>query len=135
YVPEPRVIFSALALLGAFGNVLQRGLRLPFWISALGGIAIAVLLEWLIVGRLWRLALRFTGEPTSPLTSLVMDQAEAVTAFRNGKGIVRAVLDGRTVQLRAELVSDERTLAVRVGDWMTIQEVDPGRERVLVSLR
>ena len=135
YLPEPRVIFSVLALLGAFGNVLQRGVHLPFWTSVLGALAIAVVLEWLIVGRLWRLALRFTGAPASPLASLVLDQAEAVTAFRNGKGIVRAVLDGRTVQLSAELVPDERTLSVHVGDRMTIQEVDPDRERVRVSLR
>jgi len=135
HLPEPRVLFSVLALLGAFGNVLQHALHLPFWTSVLGAIVIALLVEWLIVGRLWRLALRFTGEPASPLASLVLDQAEAVTAFRNGKGIVRAVLDGRTVQLSAELVPDERTLAVHVGDRMTIQEVDPNRERVRVSLR
>ena len=135
YLPEPRVLFSVLALLGAFGNVLQRALHLPFWTSLLGGIVIALVVEWLIVGRLWRLALRFTGAPASPLASLVMDQAEAVTAFRNGKGIVRAVLDGRTVQLSAELVPNERTLSVHVGDRMTIQEVDPDRERVRVSLR
>jgi hypothetical protein len=135
YVPEPHVIFSLLALFGAFGNVLQRTLHLPFGIAAPGAAVIALALEWLIVGRLWRLASRFTGEPASPLASLVMDQAEAVTAFRNGKGIVRAVLDGRTVQLSAELLDDERSLAVRVGDRVTIQEVDPDRERVRVSLR
>ncbi len=135
YMPEPHVVFGLLALFGAFGNVLQQALHLPFWISILGAGVIAVLLEWLVVARLWRLASKFTGEPASPLTSLVMDQAEAVTAFRNGKGIVRAVLDGRAVQLSAELVAEERTLTVRVGDRVTIQDVDPDRERVRVSLR
>ena len=135
YLPEPRVVFSVLALLGAFGNALLRLLHLPFWSAALGGTAIAVLVEWAVVGRLWRLALRFTGEPASSLTALVMDEAEAVTAFRNGKGIVRAVLDGRAVQLSAELIADERAAAVRVGDRVTIQEVDPDREHVRVSLR
>jgi hypothetical protein len=134
YMPEPRVIFSVLALFGAFGNVLQR-FRLPFWMAALAAAAIAVLLEWLLVGRLWRLALKFTGEPTSPLTSLVMDRAEAVTAFRNGKGIVRAVIDGRAIQLTAELTSEDSKLPVRVGDEVTIQEVDSDHERVRVSVR
>jgi hypothetical protein len=135
YLPEPRAIFSVLALLGAFGNAALQLLHLPFAIAAVGAAAAAVVVEWAIVGRLWRLALRFTGEPASPLATLVMDQAEAVTAFRNGKGIVRAVLDGRAVQLSAELVADERALTVRVGDRVTIQEVDPDREHVRVSLR
>jgi len=135
YVPEPHVIFSLLALFGAFGNVLQRTLHLPLGMAAVGAAVIAVPLEWLLVGRLWRLASQFTGEPASPLGSLVMDRAEAVTAFRNGKGIVRAVLDGRAVQLTAELVADEKTMTVRVGDRMTIQEVDSNRQRVRVSLR
>lgn len=135
YLPEPRVVFSVLALLGAFGNALLRLLHLPFWSAALGATAIAVLVEWAVVGRLWRLALRFTGEPASPLASLVMDEAEAVTSFRNGKGIVRAVLDGRAVQLSAELIAGERAVTVRVGDRVTIQEVDPDREHVRVSLR
>jgi len=64
-----------------------------------------------------------------------MDRAEAVTAFRNGKGIVSAVLDGRTVQLTAELVAGEKSMTVRVGDELVIQEVDPRRGRVRVSLR
>ncbi|HEX8726927.1 MAG TPA: hypothetical protein VF737_16170 [Gemmatimonadaceae bacterium] len=135
YLPEPRVVFSVLALLGAVGNALLRLLRVPVWSAALGATAIAVLVEWAVVGRLWRLALRFTGEPASPLASLVMDEAEAVTAFRNGKGIVRAVLDGRAVQLSAELIAGERAVTVRVGDRVTIQEVDPDREHVRVSLR
>jgi len=135
YVPEPRLIFSVLALFGASGNVLQHAFHQPFWISALGGAVTATLLEGLVVGPLWRFAMRFTGEPTSPLASLVMDQAEAVTAFHNGKGIVRAVLDGRAVQLSAELVAEESGLAVRVGDHVTIQDVDADHERVRVSVR
>lgn len=134
YVPEPRFIFSVLALFGASGNVLQHALHQPMWIAGIGGAAVAGVLEGLVVGPLWRFALRFTGEPTSPLASLVMDQAEAVTSFHNGKGIVRAVLDGRAVQLSAELVADQSGLTVRVGDKLTIQEVDPDRERVRVSV-
>jgi hypothetical protein len=134
WVPEPRLIFSLLALFGASGNVLQHALHQPVWIAALGGAGIAGVLEGLVVGPLWRFALKFTGEPTSPLDSLVMDHAEAVTPFRNGKGIVRAVLDGRAVQLSAELVAEERGLPVRVGDQVTVQEVDPDHEHVRVSV-
>lgn len=135
YMPEPRVIFSVLALFGAFGNVLVRTLHLPFWISTLVAAVAALLLEWLVVSRLWRVALKFTGEPTSPLDSLVMDRAEAVTTFRNGKGIVSAVIDGRAIQLSAELIAEDRELPVRVGEHVTIQEVDPDHERVRVSVR
>lgn len=135
YMPEPHLIFSFLALFGAFGNVFQSALRLPAGPSALGAGAIALLLDWLVITRLWRFVFRFTGTPASPLTSLLLDQAEAVTAFHNGRGIVRAVLDGRAVQLSAELVAEQSTLSVRVGDRMTIQEVDPDREHVRVSVR
>ena len=135
YMPEPHLIFSFLALLGALGNVFQRALRLPAGVSALGAGAIALLLDWLVIARLWRFVFRFTGTPASPLTSLLMDQAEAVTAFHNGRGIVRAVLDGRAVQLSAELIPEQSTLTVRVGDRMTIQDVDSDREHVRVSVQ
>jgi hypothetical protein len=134
YLPEPRPIFSVLALFGAFGNLLQRTAHLPFGAAAAGAAVIAVGLEWTIVGRLWRSALRFAGTPSSPLASLLMEQAEAVTAFRNGKGIVRAVIDGRAVQLSAELVAEQSAMPVRVGDRVTIQDVDPEHERVRVSM-
>jgi hypothetical protein len=135
FVPEPHLIFSLLALFGAVGNVLQRTLHLPVATAALGAGAIAAVLQWLIVARLWRFAFSFTGQPTSPLASLVMEPAEAVTTFHNDRGIVRAVLDGRAVQLSAELVADESGLPVQVGDRLTIQEVDPEHEHVHVSVR
>jgi hypothetical protein len=135
FVPEPHLLFSLLALFGAIGPVLQRTLRLPLAVSLVGAAGIAGVLEWLVVSRLWRLALRFTGEPASPLASLLMEPAEAVTPFRNGKGIVRAVLDARSVQLSAELVAEESGMPVRVGDRVTIQDVDPDRQRVWVSVR
>jgi len=67
HLPEPHVIFSVLALFGALGNVLQHALGLPLWIAACVAALVAGFLEWLIVARLWRLTLRFSGEPTSPL--------------------------------------------------------------------
>lgn len=133
-VPEPRVVFTLLALFGAFGNVLEAALHLPVWAAALGALGIASALEWLVVGRLWRLTLGFGGEPSSPLEMLLMDRAQAVTPFHNGRGIVRVVRDGRSVQLAAELTPEQQHATIRVGDELTILEVDSEHERVVVSL-
>ncbi len=132
HVPEPRLVFSVMALFGAAGNLLERAGHTSFWLAAAGAAAIAALLEWAVVGRLWRFALAFGGEPASPLEALVTDRAEAVTVFRNGRGIVRVVRDGRAVQLGAELVDEERHVPVRVGDALVIDEVDAEHERVRV---
>lgn len=134
YFPEPRLVFTVLALFGAFGNLLERAPGVPGWGAVIGALAIAVVLEWLVVGRLWRFVFGFGGEASSPLEGLVMDHAEAVTPFRNGRGIVRVVRDGRAVQLTGELAPDARNAQVGVGDRLTIEEVDTERERVVVSL-
>jgi hypothetical protein len=135
YVPEPRVVLTVIALFGAFGNVLAHVGHASFLVQLAGAALSAALVEWLIVGRIWRLALQFTGEPNSPLETLIMQRVQAVTAFRNGKGIVLAERDGRALQLSAELMEEERHERVRVGDPLTVEEVDPEHERVVVSTR
>ncbi len=93
----------------------------------------AVGLEWAIVGRLWRFAMRFEGQPSSPMETLLYEEVEAVTAFRNGKGMVRAVKDGRSVQLMARLDEVQEGDAVRTGDRLRVLDVDPENERVTVT--
>ncbi len=133
YVPEPRVVLTVIALFGAFGNVLAHVTAAPFVVQLVGAALSAALVEWLIVGRIWKLALRFTGEPSSPLETLIMQRVQAVTAFRNGKGIVQVERDGRALQMAAELVTEDRDERVGVGDRLTVEDVDAEHERVVVS--
>lgn len=134
FIPEPRLILSLMALYGAFGNVFERALHFPFWLAALAAVLPALLLEWGVVGPLWRLALGFQGRPSSPLAALVLEEARAVTVFRNGKGLVEVVRDGRSVQFSARLVEGQEALPVRVGDRLRIEDIDPRNERVTVSI-
>ena len=94
----------------------------------------AVLLERLALTPLWNLLLGFQGKPCTPIEHLVMSEAEAVTPFRNGKGIVRVVRDGRDVQFSAQLPPSQAAIPVRVGDKMRIEEVEPDGEHLKVSL-
>jgi hypothetical protein len=95
----------------------------------------AALLERLVITPLWNLLFRFQGTPSSELTTLVLQEAEAVTPFRNGRGLVSVERDGRIVQFRAELAAEQARMPVRVGDKLTIESVDPTNERVTVAVK
>lgn len=133
FVPTPRLIFSLLALYGAFGNVLAFTFA-SLWLAALLAIPPALLVERFLLAPLWKLAFRFQGQPSSPLPSLLLEQARAVTPFRNGRGLVQVIRDGRSVQLSARLVEGQSLLPVHVGDALRIEDIDPEHERVIVSL-
>lgn len=128
---DPRLLFSVTALFGASGQIAV-SLGLSAGWSALVAVPAAIGLEWAVVGRLWRLAMQFQGQPDSPLETILFDEVEAVTSFRNGKGMVRAVKDGRSVQLVAHLKEDVGD-AVRTGDRLRVVEVNPDNERVMVT--
>lgn len=132
-VPSPRLVFSLLALYGAFGNVLARTLG-SAWLAALLALLPAFLVERFLLEPLWNFAFRFQGQPSSPFPALLMEEARAVTPFRNGKGLVQVIRDGRSVQLSARLVESQSMLPVRVGDKLRIEDVDPEKERVTVSV-
>ena len=134
FVPSPRLIFSLLALYGAFANALERAAHISPVAAALVAIVPALAVERFLVTPLWNLVFRFEAAPCSPLDLLILAEARAVTPFRNGRGIVELVRDGRTVQLRAELVDKQAGLPVRVGDRLRVEEVDAQRERLTVSL-
>jgi hypothetical protein len=121
-----------MALFGASGQIgVSLGLG-EGW-SALLAVPAAVGLEWAIVGRIWRFALGFQGQPASPMDALLFEEVEAVTVFHNGKGVVRAVKDGRSVQFVARLQGNQEGEAVRTGDRLRILEVDAENERVTVT--
>ena len=134
FVPSPRMIFSVLALYGAFGNVLFGALHLPMAISALLAVVPAVLIEKFAVTPLWNAMLSSQGKPCSPLEDLTLCEAEAVTPFRNGKGIVAMERDGRLVQFSAQLLPEQAHLSVQVGDRLRVEEVDTARERMTVTV-
>jgi hypothetical protein len=134
FVPSPRAVFSLLALYGAFGNAGTHAFHLSLPAAALAALVPTALVEWFLVRPLWNLAFRFQGQASSPLGGLVMSEAEAVVPFRNGRGVVSTVRDGRRVQFAARLREDQRALPVKVGDRLLIEEVETRRERVIVSI-
>jgi hypothetical protein len=134
FVPSPRIVFSILAAYGAFGYALVDFFHLNASLSYVLALIPAVLLERLALTPLWNLLLGFQGKPCTPLEQLVMGEAEAVTPFRNGKGIVRVVRDGRDVQFSAHLLPAQAAIPVRVGDKMRVEEVEPDGEHLKVSL-
>ena len=84
---------------------------------------------------LWNALIHAEGQPSAPLEELVMDEAEAVTPFTNGRGIVQVVRDGRLVQFSAHLPAEQATMPVRVGDKLRVEDVDAEKERLTVTLR
>lgn len=134
FVPSPRAICSVLALYGAFGNALIHAGHLSFAVAALAAAAPALLVEYLVVRPVWNLLFHFQGQPSSPLDALLLSEAQAVVRFRNGRGLVSVVRDGRVVQLAATLREDHAALPVKVGDRLRIEDVDARRERVTVSV-
>ena len=134
FLPSPRALFSVLALYGAFGNAALHAFHLPLLLAALGAAMPALLVEWGLVRPLWRVLFRVQGPESTPLEQLVLSEARAEVPFRNGRGLVSTVRDGRRVQLAATLRQDQLSVPVKVGDRLTIEEVDPARERVTVTL-
>ncbi len=133
-LPSPRAVCSVLALYGAFGNALVHAGHLPFGVAALVATIPALLVERLVVRPVWNLVFRFQGQPSTPLDTLLLSEAKAVVPFRNGRGLVSVVRDGRVVQLSATLRVDQRSLPVRVGERLRVDDVDARRERVTVSV-
>jgi hypothetical protein len=134
FVPSPRLIFSLLTLYGAFGNALVHAAHLGGAMAAILAVVPTVLVERFAVAPLWNLAFRFQGQASSSLDALLLDEARAVTPFRNGRGVVSIVRDGRLVQFSARLVDRDGAARVGVGDRLVVEEVDPARERLTVSL-
>jgi len=134
WIPSPRVVFSLLTTYGGFGLALTDGAHLNRTLAAILAIVPAALIEKYAVAPYWNALMEFEGVPSSPLEELTFSEAEAVTPFRNGKGMVSVNRDGRAVQFRATLPDDQCSIPVRVGDKLRIEQVDAEHERVTVSL-
>ncbi|MEO8902444.1 MAG: hypothetical protein ABI488_10690 [Polyangiaceae bacterium] len=134
FVPSPRAMFSVLALYGAFGNAAVHAFHFPFLSAAISALFPALLVERVLVRPLWNVVFRLEASACSPLEQLILTEAQAVTPFRNGRGIVSTVRDGRRVQLVATLRQDQVTLPIRVGTRLLIEDVDAANERVTVTI-
>jgi hypothetical protein len=134
FIPSPRLVCSFLALYGAFGNALVHAGHLSPLLAAFVAVLPAALVERFAVTPVWNLLFRFQGQPSSPLGELILTEARAVTPFRNGRGLVSLVRDGRLVQFSARLVEPQASAPVRVGDRLLVEEVDAEHERLTVSV-
>jgi hypothetical protein len=134
FIPSPRAVFSMLALYGACGNALVHAAHLRVASAALVAVGPAFLMEWFLIRPVWNLMFRFQGEASSPLGELIFAEAHAVVPFRNGRGLVTTVRDGRRVQLHAQLCVEQAASPVSFGQRLRIEDVDARRERVTVSL-
>ena len=134
FLPSPRAIFSLLALYGACGNALVHAAHLGRGSAAWLAIGPALLTEWLLVRPVWNLLFRFQGEASRPLEELILGEAQAVVPFRNGRGVITTVRDGRRVQLSARLTDAQAAAPVAVGQRLRIEDVDAHRECVTVSV-
>ena len=134
FLLSPRTIFSLCALYGAFGNALVHAAHLSHATAALFAIAPAIVVEWVLVRPIWNLMFRYKADASSPLEQLICAEAQAVSPFRNGRGMITTVRDGRQVQLTACLTEEHAALPVRFGQRLRIEDVDARRERVVVSV-
>jgi hypothetical protein len=134
FVPSPRTVFSLCALYGAFGNALVHAAHLSTVSAALIAIVPAGAVEWTLVRPIWKLLFRFQADASSPLDQLICAEAQAVSPFRNGRGMIATVRDGRQVQLAACLIPQHAALPVKFGQRLRIEDVDARRERVVVSV-
>jgi hypothetical protein len=134
WLPSPRGVFTLLALFGAFANAYVEVFHSTRLVAALAAVIPTALVDRWMVRPLWNLVFKLQATPSAPLGALVLNDAVAVVPFRNGRGVVSTHRDGRVVQLAARLCDEDATRAVKVGDRLRIEEVDPGRERVTVSV-
>jgi hypothetical protein len=134
-VPSPRTLFSLLALYGAFGQAIEHLTPLSLWGAAGVSLLPTYLFERFVVTPLWYYLLSFSAPPTPELESLAQETAEATTLFTKGKGMVKVTRDGREVQFLAELVEEQNTYPVQIGEKLTVEAVDATRERLTVRIK
>ncbi len=135
FLLHPRAVFSVLALYGAVGNALVHAGHLRPLVAGAAAVVPALAMERLVVAPLWSLMFRYQAAPSSPLHELLCREARAVTPFRNGRGIVAVERDGRVVQFMARLAPAQAGAAVRVGESLRVDEIDGGKECLVVTLR
>ena len=134
-IVSPRLWFTLLAGFGAAG-LLVRPLVAGGPLRVAAAVIGAVLFEALLARPLWNFAFRFASRPATTLEACVTDEVQAVTGFdRDGHGLVAVELDGQVVHVLATLRAADRAAGIRVraGDRVRVEEVDPARNRCVVS--
>lgn len=133
-IPSPRTLFSLLTFYGAFGNLFQQYFHLAVGLSALLALVPAYLIERCVATPLWNLLMGFAAQPAQPMQSLLLKEAEAISHFTNGKGMVKVIHDEREVQFLAQLSPEQANIPIRVGTKLRIEEVNTEQERLTVRL-
>lgn len=129
----PRALCSLLLGVGLVGMLAEPwtgGL-----LQALIAVAGALGVEMVVIRPMWKLLSGFAS-PARTLESAVMEPARAASAFdANGQGLVAIEVDGQITQILGTLRPVDRELGVRVraGDRLLVEEVDPQRNRCVVS--
>jgi translation initiation factor IF-1 len=134
-IASPRLWFTLLTGFGAAG-LLVRPLVAAGPLRVAAAVLGAVLFEALLARPLWNFAFRFAARPATTLEACVTDEVEVVTGFdREGYGLVAVELDGQVVHILATLRPADRAAGIRVraGDRVRVEEVDPARNRCVVS--
>lgn len=131
---SPLDVFAMCLGAGAAGLLLREVLSpalLP-WAAALAAIAVA----YGIVRPLFAFAYRFASKPSEGLESAIARTARAISRFdRDGRGLISLTLDGETIQILAQLISDDQAngVKVNVGDEVVVVEVDARRNTCRVT--
>ena len=134
-LPSVRGVFSMATLFGASGLIIGQIVPLNLLTTCLVSAIPAIAIEYLAVRPLWNWMFSFEGKSTTPIEKIVMQEAKAVTPFRNGKGVISVNHDGRIVQFSASLSTLQASMPVGVGDNLTIEEIDLSQQRVRVSIK
>src|SRR5260370_41702267 len=131
-VTMQRVVFSLLVAFGATGVLLRSILITP--VAAGLAVLAGIDFERVLAPPFWNLLLKFASEPALTLESAGQEEVTAVMAFdRDGQGLIAVELDGQVVQVLGRLRPEDRGTAVRAGDRLIVEEVDPQRNRCVVS--
>ncbi len=105
-------------------------------LTAIGALCGALVFDFLLLKPLINLMFKAASPPSEGLEGTVSKTAVAATNFdRSGKGLIKLILDGQTVQLLGNLDQVETKSGVTVckGDSVIILEVDAKRNVCRVS--
>jgi hypothetical protein len=132
---SPMTLFAACLGAGIVGSLLTTW-GVSAVLAGLGATAGAVLFNALLIRPILRLVMGFASEPARGLEGVLMQSAEAITAFdANGEGLVRVLVDGQSVDVLARLTEEEHREGARVvrGQTVRVEDVDSHRNRCTVS--
>jgi translation initiation factor IF-1 len=131
---SPLTIFSLCFGAGLTG-IAVRGTLSPL-LTICAAVLGAMVFYGLIVQPLLNLVFRFAARPAETITGIVAKEAEAMGQFdAQGRGIVRAVVDGQVVRLLAHLEPEDRAKGVSIlsGDKVVVTSVDTQKNTVRVT--